>query len=209
MATSASPPPPDGARLALAPLDEQVGALRAIVRGDPDLSALLALIRGEGLPDAWLVSGAIYQTVWNLLTGGPRRTGIRDYDVIYFDGADLGFEAEDATIRRVSSAAAPLGLPLEIRNQARVHLWFRSRFGFAAPPLVNSAESLTRYASTTHAVACRLSAEGDVEILAPYGLRDIFAMHVRANRLLPNQRTHDEKAERCRAVWPELTIERW
>ena len=37
------------------------------------------------LPDAWLVSGCLVQTVWNVLTGRAVDYGISDYDVFYFD----------------------------------------------------------------------------------------------------------------------------
>lgn len=167
----------------------------------------LHAIRDEALPQGWLVSGAIYQSVWNAITGRPAGTGIRDHDVIYFDGADPSWEAEDAVIRRFAVHAGRLGLAFEVRNQARVHLWFEARFGFAVPPLASALQSLERYASTTHAVAARLGPDGAVEIAAPYGLRDIFAMHVRPNRLLPNGSSHDAKARRCLAVWPELSVE--
>ena len=41
------------------------------------------------LPD-WLVfSGAVYQPVLNHLTGRPSYYGVKDYDLAYFDGADL------------------------------------------------------------------------------------------------------------------------
>lgn len=199
----------DGPRLALAPLAEQMAALEAIVRADPDLMALLRLIRHAGLPDAWLVSGAIYQTVWNRLSGCPSRMGIKDYDIVYCDLSDLSWEAEDEVILRLTADVKPLDLPVEIRNQARVHLWFETRFGFPVPPLGSSAESLVRYASTTHAVACRLDAVGRLEILAPFGLRDVFAMHLRPNRLLPNGPSHDSKALRFLRHWPNLTVEWW
>ncbi|BBE73979.1 nucleotidyltransferase family protein [Oharaeibacter diazotrophicus] len=199
----------DGPRLARASLDEQAAALRAIVAADPDLSALVAVIADLGLPDGWLVSGALYQTVWNVMTGRPRRTGIKDYDLVYHDAADLGFEAEDAVIRRVQAATAGLGLAVEVRNQARVHLWFERRFGFAVPPLGSVAEALERYASTTHAVAVRRGAGGRLDLLAPFGLRDVFAMHVRPNRSLPNGPSHEAKARRFQAVWPEVTVEWW
>nr|WP_207620317.1 nucleotidyltransferase family protein [Oharaeibacter diazotrophicus] len=183
--------------------------MRAIVAADPDLSALVAVIADLGLPDGWLVSGALYQTVWNVMTGRPRRTGIKDYDLVYHDAADLGFEAEDAVIRRVQAATAGLGLAVEVRNQARVHLWFERRFGFAVPPLGSVAEALERYASTTHAVAVRRGAGGRLDLLAPFGLRDVFAMHVRPNRSLPNGPSHEAKARRFQAVWPEVTVEWW
>lgn len=199
----------DGPRLARASLDEQAAALRAIVAADPDLTTLVDVIADLGLPDGWLVSGALYQTVWNVLTGRPRRTGVKDYDVVYHDPADLDFEAEDAVIRRVRAATAGLGLAVEVRNQARVHLWFERRFGFAVPPIGSVAEALERYASTTHAVAVRRGGDGRLDLLAPFGLRDVFAMHVRPNRALPNGPSHDAKARRFQAVWPEVTVEWW
>jgi uncharacterized protein len=79
--------------------------LEAIIRTDPNLMSLLACLRGLALPQWRLVAGAIYH-VWNSLSGLPRGTGIKDYDVIYFDDADLSFEAEDKVIRDVAEATS-------------------------------------------------------------------------------------------------------
>lgn len=38
-----------------------------------------------GLADAWLVSGSVFQTVWNALTARTPDYGIKDYDIFYFD----------------------------------------------------------------------------------------------------------------------------
>lgn len=192
-------------------LSDQNSAVRRIVGDDPDLMAILRLIRDLALPDGWLMAGCLYQTVWNALTGRPRRTGIKDYDIGYFDGADLSYEAEDRIIRRVDAAAARIGLSLalEVRNQARVHLWFEQRFGFPVPPLTSTIEASTRYTSFAHAIGVRLTPDDELEIAAPFSLRDVFAMHLRPNRILPNGPSHDAKAKRCLEVWPELTVEWW
>ena len=207
--------PPDfgGERRSLAnkSLAVQVAAVERIVAGNADLIAVLRLVRELALPDGWLMAGCIYQSIWNALTGRPPRTGIKDYDIGYFDASDLSYEAEDRVIRKVGDAAAKAGvrLALEVRNQARVHLWFEQRFGSPVPPLGSTAEAPTRYTTTSNAIAVRLVAEGKVEIAAPYGLRDIFSMHLRPNRLLPNGPTHDAKARRCLEIWPEVTVEWW
>src|ERR1700759_3453196 len=75
------------------------------------------------LPDAWLVSGCLVQTVWNVVTGRDVGYGIADYDVFYFD-PDTSWEAEDAVIRRLAKCLEKLGVAVEARNQARVHLWY-------------------------------------------------------------------------------------
>jgi uncharacterized protein len=183
--------------------------LERIVRDDEHLMYLLRAVRGTNLPQWRVVAGCIYQTVWNRLTGRPAGTGIRDYDLIYFDRADLSTEAEAAIQHRIGAAAPALPAPVEARNQARVHLWFPSHFGFPYPPLSSADEALTRYASISHAVGIRLTNDDRLDVFAPFGLEDIFAMVVRPNPVLPNQPTHTRKAARAKQLWPELTIVPW
>ncbi|TIM14510.1 MAG: hypothetical protein E5Y74_32860, partial [Mesorhizobium sp.] len=77
------------------PLEEQRAAFLAIVLADPLLRDALALARTLDLPDWLVVSGALYNSVWNHLTGKPSVYGIRDVDLFYFDDSDLSYEAED------------------------------------------------------------------------------------------------------------------
>ena len=144
--------------------NEQPHRFEAIVRADPDLMRLLRSIRRIRLPQWRLVAGCLYQTVWNVLTGRPRGTGIRDYDLIYFD-EDLSWAAEDAVIRRVAAAARGCVGPVETRNQARVHLWFESRFGSPYPRLSSADAALRRYASVVHPNSGSWS-----RIASPYGV---------------------------------------
>src|SRR3981081_4807238 len=74
-----------------------------------------------GLPDAWIVSGCLVQTVWNVLTNRAVDYGIEDYDLFYFD-ADTSWHAEDAVIGEVQNRLGKLGVKIEARNQERVHL---------------------------------------------------------------------------------------
>ena len=69
-------------------------------------------------------------------------------------------------------------LPVEVRNQARVHLWFEQRFGHPYPKLGSSADALTRFASRTHAVGVRLHADDSLGLIAPFGLDDIFSFRI-------------------------------
>jgi hypothetical protein len=114
-----------------APAD-QLNVLQRIIESDSMLPDILRRMEELGLPDCWLGSGAIYNTVWNVLTGRPAHQGIKDIDVVYFDASDLSYEAEDAIIRRAAAHFADCPLPVELRNQARVHLWFP---GWSAAPI--------------------------------------------------------------------------
>jgi uncharacterized protein len=183
------------------------GRLTAILLATPSLLRVLAVARRLCLPD-WLVfSGAVYQPVLNHLTGRPLDYGIKDYDLGYFDGSDLSYEAEDAVIRRVKAAFdEPLRSMVEVRNQARVHLWFEAKLGEPYSPLSCTAEALERFASATFAVGVRLESDDRLYIEAPFGLTDLFAL-----RLSPNPRRKTVGFARTsadvRRRWPEVVVE--
>ncbi|MGF1658421.1 MAG: nucleotidyltransferase family protein [Rubrimonas sp.] len=188
---------------------ERRARLAGLFAADPRISALLAMLRAQGPQDCWLVSGALYATLWNALTGRPPAHGIKDFDIAYFD-PDLSEAAEAREIARFERAAASLGLcaPVEPRNQARVHLWYPARFGARYPRLRRATQSLRLYASRCHAVAARLGPDG-LEIEAPFGLSELFEMRVVPNRILPNRATHEEKGARILRRWPEAVVEPW
>lgn len=199
----------DHLRHAGRPADEQAEALRQIIQGSPLLTTVLERASAMGLRDWRIVSGAIYNTVWNVLTGKPLNTGIKDVDLFYWDDSDLSYEAEDAVIRRGAKLFSDLPVPVEIRNQARVHLWYEAHFGTPYAPLRSSAEGVDRFASKTHAVSVRLDDHGHLSLYAPFGLDDLFAFRITPNRLLDNRNTHETKGARAMAIWPEITVEPW
>ncbi len=187
----------------------QCKRLEEIIRSSPLLMEVLARLREDGLPDHLLVAGALYNLVWNRLTGRPDLTGINDVDVFYYDASDLSWEAEDIVIQRLARRFAHLPLPVQVRNQARVHLWFTGKFGTPFAPLTSSAEMLGRYASRTHAVGARLERDGTMTIVSPFGLDDIFSFRITPNPVLANKKAHEAKAARAKSVWPELTVLPW
>ncbi|MEM1300710.1 MAG: nucleotidyltransferase family protein [Pseudomonadota bacterium] len=181
--------------------------LREILRADPITARAMEQARTFALPDCWIVSGVLYNTVWNALTGKPSGHGIKDIDLFYWD-VDTSWEAEDQVILRGAAHFSPTP-PVEIRNQARVHLWYESRFGRAIPPIPSSRASIADFAAKTHAVGVRIDAVGEIEIEAPYGLDAIFDMRIVPNPRNANRATHEEKAARQKALWPELVVEPW
>ena len=180
--------------------------LVSILRRSEPLMQVLATVRDLDLPD-WLVfSGAVYQPVLNDLTGRPLSYGIKDYDVGYFDASDISYEAEDAVIRRVAAAfEPPLRALVEVRNQARVHVWFEGKFGEPYTPLACTAEALERFVSATFSVGVRLEPRDRLRVVAPFGLDDLFAMRLRPN---PMRITTGfaRTAAAAKARWPELDI---
>jgi uncharacterized protein len=181
--------------------------LIAIVRSMPVLMRVLSVARHLCLPD-WLVfSGAVYQPVLNHLTGRPLDYGIKDYDLGYFDASDLSYEAEDAVICRVKAAFDELlRSMIEVRNRARVHLWFEAKFGEPYTSLSCTAEALERFTSATFAVGVRLEPDDRLQIEAPFGLADLFSLRLRPN---PRRETvgFAWTSADVQRRWPEVVID--
>lgn len=188
-------------------MSELEAELAAIVRADAGLMHVLTTIRALGLPDWRLVSGAVYQAVWNARTGRPAGYGVKDFDLAYFDGSDLSYEAEDVVIKRVAAAFdEPFRSQVEVRNQVRVHLWFQNRFGEPYAPLHSTDEALGRFVAPTFAVGVRLEADDSLSVAAPFGLDDVFALTIRPNPNRPVAKGWAKAVDSARARWPELTV---
>ncbi len=182
--------------------------LTEMVRASPRVMRVLTIARDLRLPDWRIVSGAIYQTAWNALTGRDPDYGIKDYDLVYFDGADLSYEGEDVHIRRAAAAyPADLSPLVEVRNQARVHLWFAAKFGEAYAPLTCTDDALQRFVSPAYGVGVRLEADGRMDIAAPFGLDDIFALRLRPTPGRSLASGWSKVTHGVLARWPEVTIE--
>jgi hypothetical protein len=179
-----------------------------MVQASPTLMGVMHGLRALHLPDWRLVSGCVYQTAWNAITGRDPDYGLKDYDAVYFD-PDTSYEAEDLFIKRAAAAfAPPLDAMVEVRNQARVHLWFEQKFGEPYAPLTSTDEALGRFVCPAFAVGVRLEDDGRITVAAPFGLDDLFNLRLRPNPNRPiSRQAFDRVAASARARWPELTIE--
>lgn len=175
----------------------------AAALSNPVNAKILKRLPSLGARDAWLASGCLFQSAWNAICGFAAHHGILDYDLFYFD-PDTSWDAEDAVIKRADQLFADIGTKIEVRNQARVHLWFEKKFGAPYPPLAKSTDGIDRF--LMHNAMVGMNADG--EVYAPHGFDDIANMIVRPNRAAPNfqARTYLEKTARWKPLWPKLTI---
>ena len=186
---------------------EHLDRFTDILRADPGVSAVLAAMRTFDAPDLWLVSGALFQTVWNVLDGHSRGHGIDDYDLFYFD-PDTSEEAEDAWIRKATAHFAFADHKVQLRNQARVHLWYPRKFGMAYPKLGSSCDGVDQFLVQASVVAVRQPAPVVLDMYSPLGLDDIFDRVLRPNPLWkgPPRRQYMEKVTRYMRDWPSLRL---
>jgi hypothetical protein len=172
---------------------------------NPANEIIARTLRDLALPDAWLVSGCLVQTVWNVETGRAVDYGISDYDVFYFD-PDTSWAAEDIVIHKVKDRLGGLGVEIEARNQARVHLWYPQKHGLPYPQLTCSTDGIDRFLTKNTQVGIRRTSDG-YDVYAPNGFDDIARLIVRPN---PGANfsavNYAAKATRWKSLWPELTV---
>lgn len=177
--------------------------LTRVARGNPDLAALLDDFAALALPDAWIVAGALAQTVWNARFALPPGHGIADIDIVYFD-PDLSEAREAAHQTRLRARFPALSARLDVKNQARVHQWYEARFARPLAPYPSVTAAIASYPTTATCLGLRPG-----ELCAPYGTEDLWAAIVRPNKTLVTEAVYAQKTARWRRLWPGLTILPW
>lgn len=191
------------------PLDQQLIHLRRVLSANKTLIQVLERVATLKLPNWYVAAGSVSQTIWNSVSSLPPDTGIHDYDVVYFDATDLSYEAEDEVIQRGNRLFQDLSVEVEIRNQARVHLWYEKRFGVQCATHQSVEGGIDSWISTSAMIGIRLLDDGEWSVYAPRGLSDFFNMVVRPNPTVGVKEAYDKKTQRWLGIWDKLVVEPW
>jgi hypothetical protein len=96
-----------------------------------------------------------------------------------------------------------LGVPIEVKNQARVHLWYEEHFGFPYQRLTCAKDGIDRFLVPSTCVGVR-PVGGEYEVYAPNGLPILYAGVLAPNPLVPHMKLFREKAASYRSRWAWL-----
>ena len=165
--------------------------------------ALLERLPELELPNCYLTAGCLFQTVWNHKSGCSLEWGIKDFDVFYCDNRDLSWEAENQAIQEAERIFSDLEVSVEIRNQARVHLWYESRFGHSIKPLISAEAGMDSFLISCTCVGINVSTG---KVYAPDGFEDMWNGILRLNPANPKRALYKAKATSYLERWPWLTI---
>ena len=144
-----------------------------------------------------------------MIDGRDPTAGIGDYDLFYFDDTDLSWDAEDTVIRRAAELFAHIHGVVEVRNEARVHLWYEQHFGVPADPFTSTADAVDHFASTTSCFAVTQDAHGRLQVHAPHGYDDLFAQRLRPNPRMAPREVYERNAARWTTEWAALIVDQW
>jgi uncharacterized protein len=187
----------------------QMERLETIILKNPVLKTILDRVSDLALPNWYLGAGCLAQTVWNHWSGYDLLLNINDVDLVYFDATDLSFETEANKINSAQELFPDFPFPVDVKNQARVHLWYEEHFGYPITPYRSIEEAISCWPTTATAVAVRINDQGTFTLYAPYGLSDVLGMIVRPNKKQITEDIYWQKVNRWKRCWPELTIIPW
>ena len=193
-----------------ASFETQVALLEKILLESPVISQVLSTIPKLNLPNWYLAAGCVFQTVWNRYYEMPPTHGIKDCDLVYFDNSDTSYEAEDVYVQQGKVLFKEMPIEVEIRNEARVHLWYTDHFkgAKAITPYISTEDAIISFPTTSAAIGVRHE-KGKFIVYAPFGLDDLFGMVVRPNKKQITQAMYTNKIIRWEVLWPKLTIIPW
>ena len=160
----------------------------------------LKSVRELSLPDWYIAAGYVRSIVWDRLHGYEPNGRHNDIDVVYFDRRNTTKEVERQLEQRLIERT---GNPKwSVKNQARMH----EKNGL--PPFQSTEDAIAHWPETVTAIGVRLDDNDTLQIVAPYGLQDLFDMVVRRSphfqdRVYYSQRVQKKNWKKC---WPMLTI---
>jgi len=180
-------------------------ALQRIVAQSGWLMAALRAARSLGLESWCIGAGAIRNLVWDELHGYQTPSALADIDLAFFDPeAEPGL---DQALQRRLQQQAP-ALPWEVTNQAFVHTWFESYFGHAVEPLQSLEDAIATWPEFATSVGVSLDADDRIQLIAPHGLDDLFAMRVQRNPRRVSLETYRARVQEKQYTqrWPRVTV---
>jgi hypothetical protein len=173
----------------------------ALIAGDDLMVMVLEAVRKVDLPDGWIGAGFVRRKVWDHLHGFERATPLDDIDVLYFQPNDMRPATETVIEGRLHRALP--GQPWSAKNQARMHLRNGDR------PYEGTVDAMHYWLETPTCVAVRMSATGDLELAAPYGLDDLLSMTIRptpSGRRRPQEYRGRVEGKNWLANWPRTKV---
>lgn len=179
-----------------------------IIEGNEALINVFDAIEKVGLERYYLGAGAVMQTVWNHLSDIELSYGISDIDIVYFDEEELSKNSESLLQEKIKNYVPNLSLWLDIKNQARVHLWYEEKFGYKIKPYQSVEGAIDTWPTTVSALGIRRTKDQWI-IYAPYGLEDLFNMNIRANNRQITEDIYLNKVKKWQDKWPHLKYQKW
>jgi hypothetical protein len=183
--------------------------LEKLVFGSKYLNDTLTFLKYYNREKIYVAAGVVAQTVWNNIYGNSPEYGVGDIDLIYFNNNDLSESSEELIFKDISNELRHLQIKIDIKNQARVHFWYKSKFGYDISPVKSIEDGINRFPVTATSIGINYNEFDKLNIYSPFGLDDLFSGIVRANKKQITEKIYYTKVNEWLKKWPKLQIIQW
>lgn len=179
---------------------------KKMILNQDDLMQRLRFLR-HIYADAYLSAGVIRNLVWSNLHQQNYALNSCEIDVIFFDKNE-----KNQTITQNLAQKLVEQFPeneWDVVNQAQVHMWYLTEQLQPILPYCSLYDALSAWPETATAIAIRLLKNDDFDIIAPFGLNDLFELKLRWNNRLVSHAVFQQRIESKKFLtrWPQLKIE--
>lgn len=187
----------------------QSKVLENIIMSSTTINIAIERAKLLDIDNYYIGAGCIAQTVWNYLFNNPLEYGIKDIDFVYFDDKNLDPESENNVILKIKDLYSDLKIDVDVKNEARVHLWYKNHFGYAIEPYSSLESALNTWPTTATSIGVRKDKNNELKVYAPFGLNDLFGKIVRANKTQITKQIYEDKVSGWLKKWPDLKVIQW
>jgi len=189
-------------------LQTQMKILTNILEQSPKINIILNRMQELDLKNYYIVSGCVFQTVWNYILDLPSDYGIDDIDIIYYDD-DISIEKENEISHKINNIFEDMDLKFGIINEARAHLWLKRRFNIEIKQYISLENAIDTFGTTVQTLGIRKE-NGNLKVYAPNGLNDVFCLTLNPNNYgIFNQDMYNKKVSKYLSKWPQLNVMPW
>jgi hypothetical protein len=160
------------------------------------------------MKNGYLAGGCIAQTVWNYIFDKEIDYGIDDFDIVYFDDVDITENCEEQFYVYLNNSLNDFPYKIDVKNEARVHLWYKERFGKEIKPYTSTEDAISSWPSTATSIGVKYE-DSEFKVYTPFDLDDLYSGIVRPNKKLISKEVYDNKASKWHCKWNELTVVKW
>lgn len=173
--------------------------IRQWVLDDTARMRALQLAAELNLPDWCLAAGFVRNLVWDRLHNREEPTPLNDLDLVYYDSGDLDPQMDRQLELRLKALSQQ---PWSVKNQARMHLRNCDN------PYTSTRDAMSYWVEIETAVGIRLSTVGELEIVAPFGLANLFEYTITFNRKRIKSDDFHARIEKKNwlSLWPGLKV---
>ena len=155
--------------------------------------------------EAYVAAGVLRHVIWAHLHGWEYDMNHTEVDVIFYDENEQARAIEQQLTDQLKDYFPEICW--DVINQAFVHEWYRTNQNESIGPLTSISHALSLWPETVTALALRLKND-ELELIAPFGLADLFELKLRWNPNLVSYAVFEQRmlSKQFLQKWPKLSL---